>query len=132
MKLLFALFTLFLMNAPLHAAGSLAEYNGKNRVLVVLAPSVDSPLLQRQRSINTESSKGFSERDLVVVEEQQDGGPLHQKFGVRAGGFGLVLIGKDGHAAFKRSEPITAGELFRLIDAMPMRRDEMRQRQKKD
>jgi hypothetical protein len=34
----------------------------------------------------------------------------------------VVLVGKDGHAALRRSEPIDASTLVATIDAMPMRR----------
>jgi Domain of unknown function (DUF4174) len=37
-----------------------------------------------------------------------------------------MLIGKDGHTALERSKPVGNQELFGRIDAMPMRRQEMR------
>jgi hypothetical protein len=36
--------------------------------------------------------------------------------------FTVLLVGKDGHEALRRSAPVTAADLARTIDAMPMRR----------
>jgi len=42
------------------------------------------------------------------------------------GTFMVVLIGKDGGEKLRREEGATLGEIFGLIDTMPMRRREMR------
>ena len=59
---------------------------------------------------------------------------LRRQFAPRAGGdgkphdFAVTLRGKDGHIALHEDKPVTARALFALIDTMPMRQDEMRQR----
>lgn len=42
--------------------------------------------------------------------------------------FTVMLIGKDGGIKLSQTSPVTNTELFELIDAMPMRRQEMRER----
>ena len=42
--------------------------------------------------------------------------------------FRVVLIGKDGGVKLRQEEPISVADLFALIDSMPMRKQEMRQR----
>ena len=44
--------------------------------------------------------------------------------------FVVVLIGKDGGEKLRRTHRVDLGEIFALIDAMPMRRQEMRERQR--
>ena len=38
----------------------------------------------------------------------------------------MVLVGKDGRVKRRRDEPMPPEELWAIIDAMPMRQDEMR------
>lgn len=40
--------------------------------------------------------------------------------------FKVYLIGKDGHTAFASETLVSAEDLFKRGDAMPIRRDEMR------
>lgn len=40
--------------------------------------------------------------------------------------FTFILVGRDGGEKLRSSEVVTAEKLFGLIDAMPMRKDEMR------
>ena len=46
------------------------------------------------------------------------------QFGTRS--FSVVLIGKDGGEKLRRATPLSPEELFAIVDAMPMRRAEMR------
>ena len=53
---------------------------------------------------------------------------LRARFGVANACFRAVLVGKDGGAKLSQSTPLYAARLFATIDAMTMRRDEMRNR----
>jgi hypothetical protein len=108
----------------------LASFQWKNRLLVLLAPSANDTELKKQQAIASEVTAGFSARDLILLAETRPAGPLHRKFGVMGGDFRVLLIGKDGHTALERSNVVSSQELFSVIDAMPMRRDEIRQRMK--
>ncbi|MBE36310.1 MAG: hypothetical protein CMI16_12280 [Opitutaceae bacterium] len=55
-----------------------------------------------------------SERDLILLT----------RFGHPD--FSITLIGKGGGVKLKRDEVLSTAELFAVIDAMPMRRPEMR------
>jgi hypothetical protein len=48
--------------------------------------------------------------------------------GLPSARFGVALVGKDGSVALRQGQPITTRTLFAAIDAMPMRREEMRAR----
>ena len=51
---------------------------------------------------------------------------LAKKYNVDAKSFAVVLIGKDGHDAFRAARPVKPETLYGVIDAMPMRRAEMK------
>lgn len=53
-------------------------------------------------------------------------GPLRQRFGVADQAFQVVLIGKDTGVKLSRTRPTPPSMIFDLIDAMPMRREEVR------
>lgn len=124
----------------------LTRYRDKNRLLLLFAPSAtDSRYLQQaQRFAGKEQEEGLKERDLLrfnVFERgtSRRGGidlsvreadALRQRFDIHKGQFKVVLVGKDGNTAYSASAPISASQLFGLIDAMPMRRDEMRRQTK--
>ncbi|MEO0424900.1 MAG: DUF4174 domain-containing protein [Pseudomonadota bacterium] len=119
-------------NVPTLAA--LSQLRWEYRVLLVFdeAPARDDTALLR------EQATAFRERDTLwfVVRdgEVQSNypGPLAEGFGERglrglARGERVVLIGKDGGVKLRTSSLDIAG-VFALIDGMPMRRREMRER----
>lgn len=57
-----------------------------------------------------------------------EAGRARHDFGVEGGRFAAVLVGKDGTAKFRSDAPFPAPDLFALIDAMPMRRREVREK----
>jgi hypothetical protein len=54
---------------------------------------------------------------------------LRDAYADSASGFQVVLVGKDGGVKLRSAEPIAADDFFALIDTMPMRRREMRERE---
>ena len=114
----------------------LAQYRDKNRVLLVFAPTAQDPAYLEQTKLWKNEKPGFDERQLVVVPVPADArGPeaanilaLEKKYGVDAKAFDVVLLGKDGHDAYRSAKPLRADVLYAAIDAMPMRRAEMKQR----
>ena len=107
----------------------LSRYRWTSRILVISAPSASDSSAQAQRVIAAAAGSGMGERDLVTVEAYGDDAPataLRRKLDLPGHAFRAVLIGKDGGAKLVSAEPIPASTLFSTIDAMPMRRDEMR------
>lgn len=100
-----------------------------SRILVVVAPDAGDPRLARQRRIFEAARGGARARDLVWIEgagRTAEADELRRRFGVAPDAFRALLVGKDGGAKLSSAEPIAAERLFGEIDAMPMRRDEMR------
>lgn len=114
--------------APARAADDpLAGYRWRSRVVVALAPTRADPALAEQRRLFAGLGGAGRERDLALVAASDDtpeGAALRRRFGGR--GFVALLVGKDGGEKLRSGEPLGRAALFPLIDAMPMRRDEMR------
>jgi hypothetical protein len=120
----------------------LKEYVWKNRLLLVFAPSEDDA---RYRGLERELRKhgdAILERDLLVFHvlengvsrlgrspiDTQSASLLRDRFSVNQGQFLVVLIGKDGGEKLRRGDEVDITEIFSLIDSMPMRQREMRER----
>lgn len=129
--------TLAMPSAP--AIASMAKYKWKNRPLVVFAASAGSNQLTQQKALVNSRIGGFRDRDMVViyvvgttVQARLGSAPgltaaqLRQRYGVSRGAFRAILVGKDGGRKLSASSPLTPRRLFNTIDAMPMRRQEMR------
>ncbi|MGU3538170.1 DUF4174 domain-containing protein [Methylobacterium sp. A54F] len=109
----------------------LEGYRWKARVLVLSAPEAGDPRLGAQREALASARAGTAERALVVIEAVGPGAEavaLRRHLGLPEDAFRAVLVGKDGGAKLSAAEPIPPQKLFATIDAMPMRRDEMRGR----
>lgn len=106
-------------------SGPAAQADG-SRVLLMLAAPGDARAAQQARIVAADRA-GAAERDLVLVQpEAEDQGRLRRRYGVAPGRFAVLLIGKDGGVKLRSDAPLTARTLFDAIDAMPMRRAEMR------
>jgi len=122
-------------------AAPLDHLRGQNRVIVMFAGAPDEAALARQQRLLSDAAAGLLERDLVVISaskaavvvdgierEDLDAARLRQAYEVPRQGFQLILIGKDGGVKRRSAEPVAVDDLFALIDSMPMRRREMRER----
>jgi hypothetical protein len=97
------------------------------RKLLTFAPS-DSREYEEQRDLFLGHEPGFEDRDLTItIFPEDDDTEMRDRYGVKPGSFVVVLVGRDGGEKFRSEEPISAKELFDRIDAMPMRRREMRE-----
>ena len=106
------------------------------------SPSEDYPAYRFLADELRRQQNGVHDRDVLVfalMEKGQSrlgdagldkaaGELLRKRFSVKQGAFTVVLIGKDGGEKLRREEETTLGEIFGLIDTMPMRRMEMRKK----
>ncbi len=134
-----ALLATFLAAAVSTAAAAAPEYQWKFRPLFVFAGDAADPSLDAQKRILAEARSGLTARDVVVVwaigdRVSADLGPppaesaavLRRRFGVEGRAFRVVLVGKDSEVKRELSAPLSAAGLFGTIDAMPMRKQELR------
>lgn len=133
--------------AAIHAAAdeapfSLDQYQWQRRLLVVSAPGRDDPRLRDQLDGVSATRQAFEERDMVLVVLLDDGpssagdriladaeiAAARESLGIRPASFALRLIGKDGTVKLARSDAASMAGIYTLVDSMPMRRQEMRDR----
>ncbi|MGX5856512.1 DUF4174 domain-containing protein [Dyadobacter jiangsuensis] len=88
--------------------------------------------LEKQKSqmaILDARRKDIRERDIKVSQYSSTWNDLSEwkKWDVDSvNAFTFILVGRDGGEKLRSSEVVSAEKLFGLIDAMPMRKDEMR------
>ena len=112
-------------------APNLDALRWNSRVLLLFAPEANNPQLIQQKGMLDKEEAGVRERDLKIFEitgHSPSDEQLRDRFHVKTDSFAVVLIGKDGSKKLKRSEPTESNDLFKLIDSMPMRKNEMQQR----
>jgi len=123
--------------AAAEKAGAVGDAMWQQRLLLVFGPLGGSVEFARQLDLAEAARCGARERDLLVVPLEGDlstevngqrvfPASLRQSFGVEAGTFATILIGKDGTEKFRATEPVPMTRIFARIDAMPMRKNEMR------
>lgn len=123
---------------PLLATSS---YKWKYRPLFIFADSAANSALAEQRQIFAASRVGLVERDVVLIwvignNVSIDGEPglrqtaaaFRARYEVGPTEFKALLVGKDGSVKLASSSAIRVESLYSTIDAMPMRRDEIRRR----
>lgn len=106
------------------------------RILIVFAPDRRDPDLREQQRLVREGCAALADRDVHLIEVVGDtvagaheyATALRQRYAVPAGRFGVLLVGRDGGVKLRSDRRIEIAELSRTIDAMPMRRHEMRVR----
>lgn len=119
---------------------------GNTRILLVCNTGIDDPV---ERILPAMDWQGFVERDVVVVTTalgrveilNPDGTrdfpssntltQIHQRKNCKRG-IDFNLIGKDGGVKRLWSDVVWTEDLYKTIDAMPMRRFEMRQQKDKN
>lgn len=120
---------------------NLSDHQWQHRLVLVFAPSERSLAYQQQMRMWQADMDGICDRHLKLVEvlgtgaSRIDGQPitataaerLRQQFGLTTNDFVVILVGKDGTSKQHSQTPVDLVQLFHTIDAMPMRRQEMRQ-----
>lgn len=114
----------------------LREFKWKKRILLLMDTKNDLNTRNLQLSEFNDRYNEMKERDLVLFVYNgkevldRDGmitdiNPDNLTYGEFQG---IILIGKDGGVKFRKKYLVEANEVFDLIDQMPMRRAEMKNR----
>lgn len=120
----------------------LTRFQWKNRLLFLFAPDRSHPYFNHLYSQIIEQKSEVEDRDLVIFSvllqgpsqmnttaiDRQEADSIRDQFTIPPDDFSLILIGKDGGIKLKRNDRVDLAEVFELIDSMPMRRNEMRQK----
>jgi len=143
MKSLFVILSFILMcNLPIPAHGQdLSKHLWKNRLLLVLSDDTLAPDFLKQMESLRSDPDGLEERKLVVYKvtasEYQEGinarewipsPELYKSYHKAGNTLEVVLIGLDGSVKHRADSLVPPSQIFSWIDAMPMRRQELRNR----
>lgn len=118
----------------------LSKFRWKNRIMLIFSTSEDGSPSTHQKKILLQDEAGLLERDLLIFEILKDQSItelIHEKhyryspqfwrsLGPSKPVFTVLLIGKDGTEKLRSHTVVTTKELYAVIDAMPMRRSEMK------
>lgn len=120
----------------------LADLRWQGRPLLLFAPSAEDPRVRTFRAQLDAAEPELRERDMVRIEvfgadlASLDGGALpegtaadlRRRYQVPAETAMLILVGKDGGEKLRAADRWDLDAVFALIDRMPMRRQEQRER----
>jgi hypothetical protein len=98
------------------------------RPLVVFADSPADPRYTQQMKYLTDRLEDLEKRDVVVLTDTDPSAESALRKKLRPRGFMLVLIGKDGTIYLRKPLPWDVREISRIIDKLPMRQQEIRDR----
>ncbi|MCU0398062.1 MAG: DUF4174 domain-containing protein, partial [Cyclobacteriaceae bacterium] len=103
------------------------------RVLYIFGSGRHQLLVDNQVRLFLDMENDCQERDLDIkpVNTLLDQQKYLKQFGVTEEEFRVMLIGKDGGVKLNSQQPVTVNQIFELIDSMPMRQHEMRQKKEK-
>lgn len=121
-------------------AVSLDDYLWRNRLLILVAPEGSDPAVEQVLETSRRHLDEFNDRHLLVIQLFEygqslvNGRPvsagqakrLRDRLDVNTGDRLLLLVGKDGGVKRRAALLTDLHEIFRQIDAMPMRREEIR------
>ncbi|SNT39521.1 protein of unknown function [Granulicella rosea] len=121
------------------------------RPILVFAPSATPDFIQQLKLLEGHGSE-VTERDVVILPLPAKGGfftgthfnkaeaghmtaseaaHAREQFHIEPTGLTVLLLGKDGEEKFRSQTPVTWDRLRELIDSMPMRQEEDKDRSKK-
>jgi len=135
------LLTLLVLRPMQSQTDVLAQYRWKNRLFLIFDDTAHAKLAQEQITLMRPLDDDFKDRKLLVFlitnkgykilnkeEIRAQDSPLMEGIRTDTSMFRIQLMGLDGGVKLNRSQTITREELFRRIDAMPMRKTELRQK----
>lgn len=96
----------------------------EKRMLLLFAANGNERILSKQKQLLNTDTQGLQQRDIEVKIYTSTDVTVWKRNHIR-GSFTAVLIGKDGGEKLRSHEPVTTKKLFAVIDAMPMRKEEM-------
>lgn len=99
-----------------------------NRPIVVFADSPADPRFVEQMTLLEADVAALAERDVVVLTDTDPRAESPLRTELRPRGFMMVVIGKDGGVKLRKPFPWDVREISRVIDKMPMRQQEIRDR----
>ncbi len=144
MKSIRIVLAVFAVLMTINAKGQdLNIHRWQDRLLVIMAPDTKDPFYLEQMEVLQKDTAGLSERRLVIYTATPGGywkgletgtlegsENLYQEYKRLRTSFEVLLIGLDGGVKLREGTPLTLEKLYSTIDAMPMRKQEIRRQNK--
>lgn len=116
---------LALVTLPGHAEVVPSSFLWTKRVILLVA-SGPSQVYDQQIEVLNRDPQGLAERHLVIFDRTATHSQsMRRQYGAEGADFFFILVGKDGEVKLRSKTTVSLGQLYDLIDAMPMRRLEM-------
>lgn len=127
-----------------HAHGQILEnHQWKNRVLIIKTIDASTKTYVRQHQEFQDTAEQMKERKLIIynivkneytLTDYQNAainhsGTISRQVGKKLNDdetFEILLIGLDGQIKLRQNKVLSKADLFAIIDAMPMRKSEIR------
>ena len=118
----------------------LTEHKWKNRVVLVITNDTSITMFNKQMEELRKDLPGIIDRKIVIYKilpnkyqvetseksEWKTSSDLFKNYKQTDSSFEVILIGLDGGIKLSKNELLTTEELFSLIDSMPMRAQELK------
>ena len=118
----------------------LEQYRWENRIVLIFGSRAVASV-EKQIAELKSAPEGISDRDLLIFHIEQEVHLLNgkssqalapaqrfrDKYNVPEDEFRYILLGKDGGVKYNKKDFVSNETLFSIIDAMPMRKREMRE-----
>jgi len=131
----FLLFSLFSITIN---GQNMEKHQWENRVLLIFADDVNNDLFQNQLKALISKERDLKERKLIIYKftkskfstdfnsNWESSTKLFEKYINKKDAFKILLIGLDGGIKLEQTKVLSAEKLFAIIDGMPMRKREIR------
>jgi len=117
------------------------KHEWKKRVIIILTDEKEHSIYKKQLTELHKNTKGIKERKLIVYNviptayatgltdiEWKNSTRLYKNYKKTKKSFEIILIGLDGSIKLRQTRLLTNGDLYSLIDAMPMRQNERKRK----
>ncbi len=98
------------------------------RPIVVFADSPNDPSFIRQMELLARAYPALQERDVILVTDTDPAARGEWRTKLRPRGFSLVIMDKDLRPVIRKPNPWTVREITAAIDKLPLRRQEVLER----
>ncbi|AZL58491.1 DUF4174 domain-containing protein [Tabrizicola piscis] len=98
------------------------------RPVVVFADSPNDPSFIRQMDLLARAYPDLEERDVLLVTDTHPEADSEWRHKLRPRGFSLVIMDKDLRPVIRKPNPWTVREITAAIDKLPLRRQEVLER----